>query len=225
MSAGIPELLLLSVSAASAFAAALFSVLCFVRTRIPIPALTQETAAPILRSETEIVRTAVQDQARWLRQELGQSLTSFQELMLTTFGTVRDGIDGQVRGFGERLDGGVRAIDERAAGIAAKLNDDMAQMRSEANTNREQLRAILESTLLASSSRLAACAPIEWGLRRKIDCPVARPLLYSRRPSCSCLCRRTRSYTSPCPIFRPPLDASGRNHRHACPRAARGELL
>ena len=99
MSAGIAELLLLSVAAASAFAAALFSILCFVRTRSPIPALTQETVAPILRSETEIVRTAVQDQARWLRQELGQSLTSFQELMLTTFGTVRDGIDGQGPGL------------------------------------------------------------------------------------------------------------------------------
>jgi DNA recombination protein RmuC len=145
MSAGIPELLLLSVAAASAFAAALFSVLSFLRA--PIPALTKEAAAPILRSETEIVRTAVQDQARWLRQELGQSLTSFQELMLTTFSTVRDGIDGQVRGFGERLDGGIRAIDERAAGIAAKLNDDMAQMRSEANTNREHLRAIIEQKL------------------------------------------------------------------------------
>jgi hypothetical protein len=56
MSAGIAELLLLSVAAASAFAAALFSILCFVRTRSPIPALTQETVAPILRSETEIVQ-------------------------------------------------------------------------------------------------------------------------------------------------------------------------
>ena len=89
----------------------------------------------------------MQDQARWLRQELGQSLTGFQDLMLTTFSTVRDGIDGQVRGFGERLDAGIRAIDERAASIAAKLNDDMAQMRSEANANREQLRAVIEQRL------------------------------------------------------------------------------
>jgi DNA recombination protein RmuC len=145
MSAGTMELLLLSVAAASAFAAALFSVLSFFRK--PTPALTKDTAAAILRSETEIVRTAVQDQARWLRQELGQSLTSFQDLMLTTFGTVRDGIDSQVRGFGERLDAGLRAIDDRAAGIAAKLNDDMAQMRSEANTNREHLRAAIDQKL------------------------------------------------------------------------------
>jgi hypothetical protein len=98
VSAGTPELLLLSIATASAAIAAVFALLCFLRTRTPIMTLTKETAAPILRSETEIVRTAVQDQARWLRQELGQSLTSFQELMLTTFGTVRDGIDGQVRG-------------------------------------------------------------------------------------------------------------------------------
>jgi DNA recombination protein RmuC len=147
MSAGLPELLLLGISSASSVIAAAFAILCFLRSRTAVPALTKETAAPILRSETEIVRTAVQDQARWLRQELGQSLTCFQDLMLTTFGTVRDGIDGQVRGFGERLDAGIRAIDERAAGIAAKLNDDMAQMRSEANTNREQLRAVIEQRL------------------------------------------------------------------------------
>jgi hypothetical protein len=80
---------------------------CSALTRTVVPALTKETAA------------AAQDQARWLQPELGQSLTGFQNLMLTMFGTVRDGIDGQVRGF-----------DQWAAGIAAKLNDDMAQMRS-----------------------------------------------------------------------------------------------
>jgi DNA recombination protein RmuC len=144
---GIPELLLLSITTASAAMAAIFAALAFVRTRTVSAVLTRDSAAAILRSETEIVRTAVQDQARWLRQELGQSLTSFQELMLTTFGTVRDGIDSQVRGFGERLDAGIRAIDDRAAGIAAKLNDDMAQMRSEANTNREHLRAAIDQKL------------------------------------------------------------------------------
>jgi DNA recombination protein RmuC len=147
MSAGIPELLLLSIGTASASIAAVFAILCFFRTRTPVAALTKETAAPLLRSETEIIRTALQDQARWLRQELGQSLTTFQEMMLTTFGTMRDGIDGQVRGFGERLDAGVKAIDERAAGIATKVNDDIAQMRSEANSNREHLRAIVEQKL------------------------------------------------------------------------------
>jgi DNA recombination protein RmuC len=147
MSAGLLELLLLGISSASGVIAAAFAILCFLRTKTAVPALTKETAAQILRSETEIVRTAVQDQARWLRQELGQSLTGFQDLMLTTFGTVRDGIDGQLRGFGERLDAGIKAIDERAAGIAAKLNDDMAQMRSEANANREQLRAVIEQRL------------------------------------------------------------------------------
>jgi DNA recombination protein RmuC len=147
MSAGLPDLLLLGISSASAIIAAVFAILCFLSTRAAVPGLTKETAAPILRSETEIVRTAVQDQARWLRQELGQSLTGFQDLMLATFGAVRDGIEGQVRGFGERLDAGIRAIDERAAGIAVKLNNDMAQMRSEANTNREQLRAVIEQKL------------------------------------------------------------------------------
>ena len=113
----------------------------------PDLALTKETAAPFSDRKPRSSAPLFRDQARWLRQELGQSLTSFQELMRTTFSTVRDGIDGHVRGFGERLDGGIRAIDERTAGIAAKLNDDMAQMRSEANGNREQLRAVIEQKL------------------------------------------------------------------------------
>ena len=110
-------------------------------------ALTAQGATQILRAETDIVRAAVEDQARGLRQELGQSLKGFQELTLAAFGTLRDGIDAQVRGFGERLDGGTKAIDERAAAISTKLNDEMAQMRSEANTNRETLRTLIEQKL------------------------------------------------------------------------------
>jgi hypothetical protein len=72
------------------------------------------------------------DQAGRLRQELNQSLKGFQELTLAAFARLRDGIDAQVRGFGERLDAGIKLIDERAAGIATKLNGDsrMVKMRS-----------------------------------------------------------------------------------------------
>src|SRR5258708_1037567 len=106
MSAGLPELLFLSVGLTGACIAAVFAILAFVRTKQPAGILTKESATQVLRSETDIVRAAIHDQARWLRQELGASLTSFQEMTLTTFGTLRDGIDGQVRRFGERLDAG-----------------------------------------------------------------------------------------------------------------------
>lgn len=146
MSGGGLQLLLLAIAAAGATIAALFAILCLRKVCTPT-GLTAETAASILRSETDIVRTAIQDQARWLRQELGQSLTGFQELTLNAFGTLRDGIDNQVRSFGERLDGGIKDIDERAGAISAKLNDDMAQMRTEANTNRESLRTAIDQKL------------------------------------------------------------------------------
>jgi DNA recombination protein RmuC len=110
-------------------------------------ALTAQGARQILRTETDIVRSTVADQARGLRQELGHSLKGFQELNVSALGTLRDGIDGQVRGFGERLDGGIKAIDERAAAIATKLNDEMSEMRVEANTNRETLRSLIEQKL------------------------------------------------------------------------------
>jgi hypothetical protein len=66
--------------------------------------LTEQTAGRILRSETDIVRAVVEDQARGLRQELGRTLTGFQDVTLKAFGTLRDGIDVQIRTFGERLD-------------------------------------------------------------------------------------------------------------------------
>ena len=141
------ELVLLVIATAGAGVAALFAFLGFLRTKQFPGALTAQGATQILRAETDIVRAAVEDQARGLRQELGQSLKGFQELTLAAFGALRDGIDAQVRGFGERLDGGTKAIDERAAAISTKLNDEMAQMRSEANTNRETLRTLIEQKL------------------------------------------------------------------------------
>ena len=149
------ELVLLGIATGAAGVAALFAILCFLRTQQLPGALTAQGATQILRVETDIVRTAVEEQARGLRQELGQSLKGFQELTLAAFGTLRDGIDAQVRGFGERLDGGTKAIDERAAAISTRLNDEMAQMRSEANTNRETLRTLIgrsSTTALASKT-------------------------------------------------------------------------
>src|ERR1022692_899776 len=112
------DLVLLVIATAGAGVAALFAILCFLRTRHLPHVLTAQDAAQILRAETDIVRASVEEQSRGLRQELGHSLKRFQELTLAAFGTLRDGIDAQVRGFGERLDGGIKAIDDRAAAIS-----------------------------------------------------------------------------------------------------------
>ena len=86
----------LIVIAVLASLAALFAALCFFRMRPQASALTAQTAGQILRSETDIVRGAVEDQARGLRQELGRTLASFQDITLKAFGTLRDGIDVQI---------------------------------------------------------------------------------------------------------------------------------
>src|SRR5450759_4797871 len=98
------ELVLLIGIAALAGVGAVFAALCFFRMRPQAAALTEQTAGRILRSETDIVRAVVEDQARGLRQELGRTLTGFQEVTLKAFGTLGDGIDVQIRTFGERLD-------------------------------------------------------------------------------------------------------------------------
>ena len=64
------ELVLLVISTAGAGVAAVFAILCF-RTQQSPAALAAQGATQILRGETDIVRAAVEDQARGLREELG----------------------------------------------------------------------------------------------------------------------------------------------------------
>jgi DNA recombination protein RmuC len=159
------DLLVLMIAVGGAWLAAGFAALAYFRSRQTPQLLTAQGAAQLLRAETDIVRRAVEDQAGRLRLELNQSLKGFQELTLAAFAGLRDGMEGQVRGFGERLDAGIKIIDERAAGIATKLNGDMAQMRSEANTSREALRALIELKLDHSTRQQAEAAK---GLRDEL---------------------------------------------------------
>ena len=152
------DLPVLMIAVGGAWLAAAFAALSYFRPRQAPQLLTAQGAAQLLRAETEIVRGAVDDQAGRLRQELNQSLKGVQEVTVAAFGGLRDGIDGQVRGFGERLDAGIKLIDERAASIAAKLNGDMAQMRSEAITSREALRGLIEAKLDHSSHQQGEAA-------------------------------------------------------------------
>ena len=98
------DLLVLIIALAGAWLAAAFAGLGYFRSTQAPQLLTAQGAAQLLRAETEIVRGAVEDQAGRLRQELSQSLKGFQELTVAAVGGLRDGIDGQVRGFGERID-------------------------------------------------------------------------------------------------------------------------
>jgi DNA recombination protein RmuC len=136
MYSSVFEQAVLLIGAGAACLAAIFAILSYFRSHQPTDFLTATGAAQLLRSETEIVRASIDDHGRGLRQELGQS-----------FGILREGIDSQVREFGERLNAGVKAIDDRAAAISTKLTLDMEQMRSEANTGRENLRGLIEQKL------------------------------------------------------------------------------
>jgi signal transduction histidine kinase len=91
------ELLVLIIALSGAWLAAGCAALIYFRPKQAPALLTAQGAAQLLRAETEIVRGAVEDQAGRLRQELNQSLKGFQELTVTAFGGLRDGIEGQLR--------------------------------------------------------------------------------------------------------------------------------
>lgn len=109
------ELVVLIVIAVLAGLGALFATLCFFRMPPQTSVLTEQTAVRILRSETDIVRGVVEAQSRGLRQELGRTLSSFQDVTLKAFGSLRDGIDAQIRTFGN----GTNAFAQSGATIPA----------------------------------------------------------------------------------------------------------
>jgi hypothetical protein len=158
------DLLVLMVAVGSAWLAAASAAIGYFRPRQAPQLLTAQGAAQLLRAETEIVRGAVEDQAGRLRQELDQSLKGFQELTVGAFAGLRDGIDWQVRGFGERLDAGIKLIDERAASIAAKLNGDMEQMRSEAPAARRCGALSKRSLITAPTNKVRQPRPFAMSL-------------------------------------------------------------
>ncbi len=120
--------------------------------------LTSEVVASLLRSESDQIRKSGEDQARGLRQELGENLQRFQETTLRGFRDLGDGLDAQVKEFGARLDRGVLAIHERVAAIALKLDQDIARMGEDATRNRDTLRQTIEAKLDDASVKQAAAA-------------------------------------------------------------------
>ena len=128
--------------------------------------LTREAVAQLLRAEADLIRRHGDDQARGLRQELGDNLKNFQDTTANAFSALGTGVGGQVRDFGERLDGGIRTIDGRVAGIAEKLNADIAQLGEDAVRAREALRHLIEGKLDGALARQSEEAK---GLRSELN--------------------------------------------------------
>jgi DNA recombination protein RmuC len=147
MSSEIISLAFLIAGSLAACVAAIVGMLCLRRIKMPGGVLTVQNTPQLLRAETDVIRSTIELHARGQRQELGQSLKDFQQLTLAAFGTLRDGIDGQVHGFGGRLDQSSKSVDDKVSAISSKLNDDMVQMRSEAVAGRDALRTTIEQKL------------------------------------------------------------------------------
>jgi DNA recombination protein RmuC len=138
--------------------AALFAFLAFVRGGKSRSEVTADQVSLLLRNESDRIRQAGDEQARALRQELGDNLRGFQETTLKVFSEFGDSIGGDVKEFGDRLDKGVKAIDERAAAIGTKMDQDMARMGEEAGRNRETLRQTIEAKLDDAAAKHAVAA-------------------------------------------------------------------
>ena len=138
--------------------AALFSVLGFLAALRARSRLTPEAISGLLRNESEQIRRFSDDQARGLRQELGDNLRGFQDTALRGFRDLGERLEAQVKEFGEKLDSGVSAIRDGAGAVATKLDQDIARMGQEANQNRDALRQTIEAKLDGASDRQSTAA-------------------------------------------------------------------
>jgi DNA recombination protein RmuC len=115
--------------------------------------LTRDVIGQLLRAETDLVRRSGDDQARGIRDELADRVRDFQENTSRMFSVYFDGMNGQIRNFGERLDGGIKAIEQKVHGIGEKLDADIAQMGDHAERNREALRSLIEGKLDSTATK------------------------------------------------------------------------
>jgi DNA recombination protein RmuC len=140
--------------------AGLFAFLAFRRAgrAMVIDPVITAPLAQLLRTETDRIYHANDDQGRKLRQELSDNLRGFQETTLRAFRELGDGLGIQVKEFGSRLDVGVKAIDSRAEAIATKLDKDISVMGQEANQHRDVLREAIESKLDDAAAKNATAA-------------------------------------------------------------------
>jgi DNA recombination protein RmuC len=90
-----------------------------------------------IRTEADRTRADASEQARGIRQELGETIRGFQD------------------SFSQRLDAGISRIQTPIMEFSQKLEQDISKMGAEAATNRETLRASIESKLDGFSSRSA----------------------------------------------------------------------
>jgi DNA recombination protein RmuC len=160
------EVLAAAALALAALTLALTALILVRLARLGREDLSREAIAQILRNEADLIRRHGDDQARGLRQELGDNLKNFQDTTTNAFSTLGSGVGGQVREFGERLDAGIRTIDLRVAGIAEKLNADIAQLGEDAVRAREALRHLVEGKLDGALARQSEEAK---GLRSELN--------------------------------------------------------
>jgi len=138
---------------------AIFAISCFIRIRRLSPDQTNiDLIAHVVRSETDRIRQSSEDQARGIRQELGDNLRGFQETTLKAFRELGDALGLQVKDFGGRLDAGIEAISNRAIAIGTKMDQDIVRMGEEAGRNRDTLRNLVETKLDDAAAKQASAA-------------------------------------------------------------------
>lgn len=115
--------------------AAVFAVLAFLRAGRTVESGPGTGLAETIRTEADRTRADAADQARGLRQELGDTIARFQETLVA------------------RHDAGIEHVKAPITAIGQKLDADIAKMGADATQNRDSLRLAIEGKLDAANQR------------------------------------------------------------------------
>lgn len=126
-----------------------------------------EAASRALQDEAERVRRIAEDQARGLRQEIGENLRNAHETALGIFRETGRGLDEQSRRNAEQIRDGLRAIETRLESGSGKHGADAALLREEiANQGHRLTEALFKSMI---ELRAAQAAEAEVLSRRLVE--------------------------------------------------------
>lgn len=100
-----------------------------------------------IRQEVDRLRCDSAEQARALRQELGDNVLGFQGVILESFTSLGDQQRDQMRTFGEEVRNGFESSGRRTSDIAQRVTEELKNISAAGSTASERLRTSVEVKL------------------------------------------------------------------------------
>jgi DNA recombination protein RmuC len=122
------------------------------------PSATRLQVESGIRQEVDRLRSDSTEQARALRQEVGDNVRGFQGTVLQSFTSLGEQQTEQMRSFGEEVKNGFARTEQRTSEIAQRVADELLKIAATGTSASDRLRIGVESKLDQFGERSANAA-------------------------------------------------------------------